>query len=133
MRFWTRAARPQGEGQDGPSQSHPLRRTDLIAGAASGTLAARVERWPSGRRRTPGKCVTPNRVRGFDKIAGAILDARSAPAGRGPGWPESIPPPCTEAARPDRFDSWGGLWYPCGPSGEVAERSKAHAWKVCNT
>src|SRR5450631_912571 len=24
-RFWTRAARPQGEGRDGPSQSHPLR------------------------------------------------------------------------------------------------------------
>src|ERR1700733_15312494 len=42
------------------------RPTDLIAGAASGTLAARVERWPSGRRRTPGKCVTPNRVRGFE-------------------------------------------------------------------
>ncbi len=27
---------------------------------------AREERWPSGRRRTPGKCVTPNRVRGFE-------------------------------------------------------------------
>ena len=26
----------------------------------------REERWPSGRRRTPGKCVTPNRVRGFE-------------------------------------------------------------------
>jgi hypothetical protein len=26
-RFWTRAARPQGEGQDGPSQSHPLRQS----------------------------------------------------------------------------------------------------------
>src|ERR1700721_2135972 len=25
-----------------------------------------MERWPSGRRRTPGKCVTPNRVRGFE-------------------------------------------------------------------
>jgi hypothetical protein len=25
-----------------------------------------LERWPSGRRRTPGKCVTPNRVRGFE-------------------------------------------------------------------
>src|SRR5580704_6691487 len=99
----------------------------------------REERWPSGRRRTPGKCVTPNRVRGFEshplrqnvlavgwilaaklslngevgggvrtfrfdsataaldarrararmarvtKSPGAILDARSAPAGRGPG------------------------------------------------
>jgi hypothetical protein len=29
---------------------------------------------------------------GSTKSPGAILDARSAPAGRGPGWPESIPP-----------------------------------------
>jgi len=28
---------------------------------------------------------------GFDKIAGAILDdAHASPAGRGPGWPESL-------------------------------------------
>ena len=44
----------------------------------------------------------------FDKIAGAILDARSAPEGRGPGWPESIPP-CRASERVDgvsiiRFD-----------------------------
>src|ERR1700679_1806183 len=45
----------------------------------------REERWPSGRRRTPGKCVTPNRVRGFDKIAwsdfGRAQRARRARAG----------------------------------------------------
>src|SRR5882672_4923660 len=107
---------------------HPtlLHRTDLIAGAASGTLAARVERWPSGRRRTPGKCVTPNRVRGFDKIAGSVRVAR--PQGEGQDGPSPSHP-----LAPNRFDSWGGLRYPCGPSGEVAERSKAHAWKVCNT
>jgi hypothetical protein len=33
-RFWTRAARPQGEGQDGPSQSHPLRHSVVSYGRA---------------------------------------------------------------------------------------------------
>src|SRR5882757_114672 len=49
----------------------PLRRTRPPAGKFDRVCplrypCGREERWPSGRRRTPGKCVTPNRVRGFE-------------------------------------------------------------------
>src|ERR1700749_872227 len=75
MQFWTpelQRRRPEakrrGEGQDVPSQSLPTNKLiDLPSQPLSGTLAAaRVERWPSGRRRTPAKGVrvkSPSRVR----------------------------------------------------------------------
>src|SRR6202789_809778 len=54
--------------------TRPLPRTRPPAGRLPGFdhlsplryPCGREERWPSGRRRTPGKCVTPNRVRGFE-------------------------------------------------------------------
>jgi len=69
-------SRPRGIPRQAPGFDHlcPLRYP-----------CGREERWPSGRRRTPGKCVTPNRVRGFDKIAGSDFGrtqcARRARAG----------------------------------------------------
>jgi hypothetical protein len=51
---------------------------------ASGALrypCGRVDRWPSGRRRTPGKCVTANPVRGFESHP-VRQDIRCERAGR---------------------------------------------------
>ena len=67
---------------------------------------------------------------GSDKIAGAILDARSAPVGRGPGWPESIPPspPCKNKKPP----SFGGFLFLrsrlCGRTHRVRQKSRSDFW-----
>jgi hypothetical protein len=54
----------------------------------------------------------PKGVRGFDKIAWSDFGRRSgiatAPAGRGPGWPESIPAGGVCGLRDESFAE--GLW-----------------------
>src|SRR5207237_256201 len=66
--------------------------------------------------------------------------AAARPEGRVPGRAAPLQARTAEqggdagiARRTARFDRWVRLRYPCGPSGGVAERWKAHAWKVCNT
>src|ERR1017187_9662048 len=57
-----------------------------------------------------------NEAVGSTKSPGAILDARSAPAGRGPGWPESLSPSPPKRSR--GFDKIA--WSDFGRRGEAA-------------
>ncbi len=95
-----------------------------------------LERCPSGRRSTPGKCVYvhAHRVSGFDRIAGSDQDRRLRRPRRG-GGQEARSNPSLLAAKAAllKCQGWFGrmVEFFDVSYGEVSEWSKEHAWKVC--
>ena len=65
-------------------------------------LSAAPERWPSGRRRTPGKCVDGEPSRGFESLSlrQPRLGLVGSPAGRAPGAEGAIPRRAAPGSRP---------------------------------
>src|SRR5690606_39361042 len=60
---------------------------------------------PGGRRSWLGSKVNGTPDRGVGKTGEADLDARSAPEGRGPAWPESIPPGMSASDKSNRIEA----------------------------
>ena len=139
---------PPAAPRSGMSENTPESLTEAPNGGTSAALRRVAghglsgrdpERWPSGRRRTPGKCVGGKPSRGFESLSLRHLRPRSAARNgtpepsdtmgvRGRGYARGrLPEDHDCRARPDRRPAGGGLRHRRRGPGGPAQRRRRRA------